>query len=56
MKEGEEKNLVHVKGTGIKGKIVKFFKYAKSYQYKIRVAPRTYIFCNKKQIEPIKKY
>ena len=56
MKEEEVKNLVKIKGTGIKGKIVKFFKYAKSKQYKIRTAPRVFIYCDRKDFEPIKTY
>lgn len=33
------------------GKIVKIFKYTESkYKYKVRIAPRTYVYCSEKEI------
>ena len=37
------------------GKIVKIFKYTESkYKYKVRIAPRTYVYCTEKEIADYK--
>lgn len=47
-------NGIMVEGQPI-GKIVKVFEHTESkYKYKVRIAPRTYIYCTKDEIRDYK--
>lgn len=47
-------NGIYIEGQPI-GKIVKIFENTKSkYKYKVRIAPRTYVYCTKKEIRDMK--
>lgn len=48
------KEGIMVEGQPV-GKIVKVFKYTESkYKYKVRIAPRTYVYCTEKEIKDYK--
>jgi len=44
----KDKIKIEINGTRRDGKLVKIFKYTDSkYKYKVRIAPRTYIYLEK---------
>lgn len=48
------KEGIMVEGQPV-GKIVKVFKYTESkYKYKVRIAPRTYVYCTENEIRDYK--